>query len=162
MLQICQNIKKIRKLKGFTQDTMAQKLAVTRSTYRNWEEETEPDLATIKTIARVLDVPAWTLLEGIIEFEANKKPGTKPGKQSLPINSDAGVQNPSIDAATLETLVVFLLRIRKGEYDDVNSEEVVELFWREHTARLLDLAKNIQTGKRKRGKGKSVDSSVDS
>jgi transcriptional regulator with XRE-family HTH domain len=58
---------------------MAEKMRITRSTYRNYEENTEPDLATIRTIAAALEIPAWTLLKGIIEFTnvpENEKSGS--------------------------------------------------------------------------------------
>lgn len=138
---------------------MADKLSVTRSTYRNWEEKTEPDLATIKTIAGILEVPVWTLLKGVLEPGEIEKPSEVEGQSSLvndpETNYDAGAQTPSIDVPTLETLVEFLMRLRLGEYDGRTVDEVTELFWRERTAKILNRAKSTRTGKDKTGKVKS-------
>lgn len=58
---------------------MAELLEVKRTSYRNWEENTEPSLTTIKSIANVLEIPAWKLLDGIIDFSdalGQKKSGS--------------------------------------------------------------------------------------
>jgi transcriptional regulator with XRE-family HTH domain len=68
-LQICENIRLAREEKGFSQTKMADLLNVSRTTYRNWEEETEPSLTIIKSIATALEVSPLVLLKGIIEPE---------------------------------------------------------------------------------------------
>lgn len=73
MLQICQNIRRERDLKGFTQQEMADKLKVERATYKNWEDKTEPNLSMIKTIAQELEIPAWKLLKGVIDFTEKER-----------------------------------------------------------------------------------------
>jgi transcriptional regulator with XRE-family HTH domain len=100
-LQICQNIRQVRVLKGYSQQEIADKMEVTRSTYRNWEENTEPDLATIRTIASVLGVPAYTLLKGIIEFKED------PEKFSLNDSGEGEYKKagPSQNPADLLTLI---------------------------------------------------------
>lgn len=85
----------------------------------------------------------------------NKKPSKTEGAVSEPsISYGAYAENLSIDVPTLEALVVFLFRIRLGEYDGRTEKEVTELFWRERTQRILDRAKSIQTGKHKSGRAK--------
>lgn len=68
-MQICQNIKQARVSSGLTQDEIADKLGTKRSTYKNWEDATEPSLSIIKAIAGHLGVPAYKLLIGVIDFE---------------------------------------------------------------------------------------------
>lgn len=79
MLQICQNIKEIRKSKQLSQETVAERMGLKRDTYKNWEIDTEPDLATIKTIAAAIGVPAYTLLKDIIDYSnaAETRPDVK-------------------------------------------------------------------------------------
>lgn len=71
MLQICSNIKQAREAKGFSQQKMADLMGIERSTYKNWEDKTEPSLSILKTIATILEVPAASLLVGVVEFGAN-------------------------------------------------------------------------------------------
>ncbi|MEO6547476.1 MAG: helix-turn-helix transcriptional regulator [Ferruginibacter sp.] len=62
MLQICENIKQARISSDKTQDEMAALLKVSRSTYQNWERETEPAVATLREIAQILNIPLGKLL----------------------------------------------------------------------------------------------------
>lgn len=79
MLQLCYNIRQARTSKNLSQIEMAKRLGVKRTTYRNWEETTEPDLTILKSIAKALDVPAYTLLKGVIDFTGKETSGlTKP------------------------------------------------------------------------------------
>lgn len=68
MLQICSNIKQARLSRKVSQGFIAKKMNIERNTYKNWEINTEPSLSTIKTIAKILEVPAMSLLTGLIEF----------------------------------------------------------------------------------------------
>lgn len=104
----------------------------------------------------MLDVPAHTLLSGVIDFVENKNPPVAEGLMlNEPVtNFGAVAETPAIDAPTLEMLVVFLIRIRQGLYDGRSEQEVTELFWRERTARILSRAKNTQTEKRSKDKVK--------
>lgn len=47
---------------------MADRLGVSRTSYANWEKETEPDLATINNIARHMGVSPLQLLVGVLDF----------------------------------------------------------------------------------------------
>ena len=69
-----ENIKKYRKEKGFSQETLAQELNVVRQTISKWEKGVSvPDAEMLTKISEVLDVPVMTLLGGIPE-EANESP----------------------------------------------------------------------------------------
>lgn len=58
------NIKRIRKSKGLTQNQLSEKLEVAEVTIRKWENgEREPNLETIRKIANTLEVPLGELIE---------------------------------------------------------------------------------------------------
>lgn len=60
-----ENIKKYRKEKGFSQETLAQELGVVRQTVSKWEKNLSvPDAEMLTKISEVLDVPVMTLLGG--------------------------------------------------------------------------------------------------
>jgi transcriptional regulator with XRE-family HTH domain len=67
MLQLFENIKQARLNKGFTQQYVADKLKVKRTTYANWEVETEPDLTKIMEISQILEVGFDQLIHGKVE-----------------------------------------------------------------------------------------------
>lgn len=68
------NIRILRKEKGFTQETFAQQLNVVRQTVSKWEKGTSvPDAEMLSTISEVLEVPVSTLLGSIPEPETEKK-----------------------------------------------------------------------------------------
>lgn len=55
-------------LSGASQQVIAERMGIDRDTYKNWEGTTEPDLATIKTIAAAIGIPPYRLLMDIIDF----------------------------------------------------------------------------------------------
>ncbi|MBJ7686983.1 helix-turn-helix domain-containing protein [Weissella confusa] len=60
-----EQLAKLRKAKGFSQETLAQKLFMTRQAISKWETgEATPDLEKIQLIAEALDVTAEDLLFG--------------------------------------------------------------------------------------------------
>lgn len=68
-----ENIKKYRKEKGFSQETLAQELSVVRQTVSKWEKGLSvPDAEMLTKISEVLDVPVMTLLGGIPEETEEK------------------------------------------------------------------------------------------
>lgn len=77
MSQICQNIKEAREAKKWSQQKLSDELGIERSTYKNWEYTTEPPLSIIKTIAEKLEIPAYKLLEGVIDFSEALVPRPK-------------------------------------------------------------------------------------
>jgi transcriptional regulator with XRE-family HTH domain len=56
MLQIHQKIEQARVSAGLTQDEMAERLGIKRTTYQYWEQKT-PSIDKIKEVARVLNLP---------------------------------------------------------------------------------------------------------
>ena len=51
----CKNLKEARKLCGFTQKKVAEKLAVVESCYANWEQgRTEPNIDMLRNYAQFL------------------------------------------------------------------------------------------------------------
>ena len=69
------NLKRLRKAKNITQDTVAQALHVTRQTVSGWETgRTQPDLDTLSELARVLEADIHELIYGV-------KPGCYPRYQ---------------------------------------------------------------------------------
>ncbi len=57
------NLKEIRKTKGYTQEELAIKLNVVRQTVSKWEKGLSvPDVETLSKIAEILDVDVSTLL----------------------------------------------------------------------------------------------------
>ena len=68
-----ENIKKYRKEKGFSQETLAQELNVVRQTVSKWEKGLSvPDAEMLTRIAEVLDVPVIMLLGGDAEKQTER------------------------------------------------------------------------------------------
>ena len=62
-----ENLKKIRKDKGYTQETLAEKLNVVRQTVSKWEKGLSlPDVDMLSKIVNVLETDANILLDGQI------------------------------------------------------------------------------------------------
>lgn len=73
ILKVGNNIKKYRELKGFTQNEMANKLNLNRSTYSNYENNMrEPTSRTLEDIALILDIDVMDLLYNTNRKETNK------------------------------------------------------------------------------------------
>ncbi|MBQ0087944.1 MAG: helix-turn-helix transcriptional regulator, partial [Prevotellaceae bacterium] len=68
-----ENIKTLRKQKGFSQETLAQQLNVVRQTVSKWEKGySVPDAEMLNTLSELFEVPVSTLLGGTIP-EAEKQ-----------------------------------------------------------------------------------------
>ena len=68
-----ENLKAMRKAKGYTQEELAIKLNVTRQTISKWEKGLSvPDVDFLFKIADVLETSVGTLLGGAIMDEVNK------------------------------------------------------------------------------------------
>ena len=62
-MQVAENIKKLRELKGYSQEYMAEKIGISRGTYSNMEtNEKSLTFEGIEKIATVLDVSPLDLL----------------------------------------------------------------------------------------------------
>lgn len=72
MSQICQNIRQARLNKGLSQQKVADLLHEKRTTYANWENETEPELTKIREIAKVLGVSFTSIVDSKIEPATSK------------------------------------------------------------------------------------------
>lgn len=69
-----QNLKMIRKSKGFTQKQIADVLGIDKSTYSGYEiGKRSPDVDKIKQLANALGVTGDELLDINVDLETNKK-----------------------------------------------------------------------------------------
>ena len=67
-----ENLKAVRKAKGYTQEELAIKLNVVRKTVSKWEKGLSvPDADVLSRIADVLDTKVSVLLGGSVKEEAN-------------------------------------------------------------------------------------------
>lgn len=67
-----QNLRKIRKQKGFSQETLAQRLNVVRQTVSKWEQGISvPDAEMLIRLAEVLDTDVGSLLGTAAEAEVS-------------------------------------------------------------------------------------------
>lgn len=95
-LQICQNIRNARELAELTQEEIAVKIGVGRSTYAGWEKNIEPNLATLSKISEVTGVPLTDLIKTDTESYTEKRRKLKndlSAKDDLPVfvgNTRAG------------------------------------------------------------------------
>ncbi|MFP5471924.1 MAG: helix-turn-helix domain-containing protein [Bacteroidia bacterium] len=63
-MKIGENVRKIRELRGFSQEYVANKLGVSQKTYSNWESEnTKLDLSKLMSVADVLNVDPIDILK---------------------------------------------------------------------------------------------------
>ncbi|GEM_PF-363478 len=78
-----ENIKALRKQKGYTQETFAQELNVVRQTVSKWEKGySVPDAVMLEKIAELLEVPVGELL-GDTEMKIEEKSDLKQISQQL-------------------------------------------------------------------------------
>ena len=63
MSAVAENLKRVRRLRGVSQDALAKQLFVTRQAISNWENgKTQPDLDMLEKIAHALDVDMTELI----------------------------------------------------------------------------------------------------
>ena len=87
----CDNLKTIRKEKGFTQEELAIKLNVVRQTVSKWEKGLSvPDADMLKRIADVLEVGVSELLGADIKSDNNTN---EVAKQLAKISEQMAIQN---------------------------------------------------------------------
>jgi transcriptional regulator with XRE-family HTH domain len=79
-LQISQNIRQARLNSGLSQEAVADKLGVKRTTFANWEKDTEPEMTIIKSIAEILGVNYIDIIDSVIAPAENKPKGGAPKK----------------------------------------------------------------------------------
>ena len=73
-MKLGENILKLRKQQGLSQEQLSEKINVTRQTISNWElGETSPNPEQLKLLSKVLKVSIDTLLDNEIKEELMKK-----------------------------------------------------------------------------------------
>lgn len=86
-----ENLKSIRKSKGYTHEELAIKLNVVRQTVSKWEKGLSvPDADILVRIAEVLDTDVSVLLGGSVEKEADKD---AVAEQLAKISEQAAIKN---------------------------------------------------------------------
>ena len=80
MLQIHENIKQQRVLAGLSEDDMADRLGIGRSTYQYWERVT-PHLQKIKRVAIALNISLSVLTDEIFINDTNNSMANEPNNQ---------------------------------------------------------------------------------
>ena len=81
MAKVSKNIKKLRNERKLTQDSLAEKINVTRQTVSSWENDrTQPDIEMLETLANVFEVSLEEIIYGEkrnVGLEATKKDNRK-------------------------------------------------------------------------------------
>ena len=86
-----ENLKSIRKSKGYTQEELAIKMNVVRQTVSKWEKGLSvPDADILVRIAETLDTDVSVLLGGSVEKEADKD---AVAEQLAKISEQAAIKN---------------------------------------------------------------------
>lgn len=102
-----ENLKKIRKDKGYTQEILAEKLNVVRQTVSKWEKELSlPDVDMLSKIANVLETDVNILLDGQITTTDQ----SEIVKQLAKINEQLTIKNRRYKKI-MKTIAIILLII---------------------------------------------------
>ena len=102
-----ENLKKIRKDKGYTQETLAEKLNVVRQTVSKWEKGLSlPDVDMLSKIANVLETDVNILLDGQITTTDQ----SEIVKQLAKINEQLTIKNRRYKKI-MKTIAIILLII---------------------------------------------------
>ena len=128
-----ENLKTLRKQKGFTQEELAARLNIVRQTVSKWEKGLSvPDAELLTRLAEVLEVPVSTLLGSAIPDD--KEPDDI-ARQLARINEQLAVKNrrPSAAAVLIAVVVIYLLLIAvsiiafdKFRVDDPGTAQVTD------------------------------------
>lgn len=103
------NLKELRKSKGFTQEELATKINVVRQTVSKWEKGfSVPDADTLQKIADVLEVEVSQLLGAKIETEASKN---EIAEQLSRINEQLVIKNRRAKKIWTAVCVILLLPV---------------------------------------------------
>lgn len=111
-----ENLKTLRRQKGFTQEELAARLNVVRQTVSKWEKGLSvPDAELLTRLAEVLEVPVSTLLGSAIPDD--KEPDDI-ARQLARINEQLAVKNRrsrriwrTVAAVLIAVVVIYLLLI---------------------------------------------------
>lgn len=133
-----ENIKNLRKNKGYTQEELANKLNVVRQTISKWEKGySVPDAEMLKKLAEILDTDVSQLLGSTIEQNANVD---EIAEQLARINEQLVIKNrrsrriwKTIGIVFLIAVIINLLLVITGiigfekfEFSDTYIEEYTE------------------------------------
>lgn len=114
------NIKAIRKQKGYSQETLANQLNVVRQTVSKWENgQSVPDADMLEKIANLFEVPVNELLGNISQKETTENGYDEVAKQLAILNEQLAKQSRgrkrtvkivliSISAIILATIVFYI------------------------------------------------------
>ena len=133
-----ENLKAMRKAKGYTQEELAIKINVVRQTVSKWEKGLSvPDADVLSQIAEVLDTKVSVLLGGTIMEEADKD---AVAEQLAKISEQLAIKNRRSKAIwkaigmivlaimLLNILAVTLFRANtSNEFDVNNSHSMIEI-----------------------------------
>ena len=133
-----ENLKAMRKAKGYTQEELAIKINVVRQTVSKWEKGLSvPDADMLSQIAEVLDTKVSVLLGGTIMEEADKD---AVAEQLAKISEQLAIKNRRSKAIwktigmivlaimLLNILAITLFRINtSNEFDVNNSHSMIEI-----------------------------------
>ena len=133
-----ENLKAMRKAKGYTQEELAIKINVVRQTVSKWEKGLSvPDADVLSQIAEVLDTKVSVLLGGTIMEEADKD---AVAEQLAKISEQLAIKNRRSKAICktigmivlaimlLNILAVTLFRVNtSNEFDANNSHSMLEI-----------------------------------
>ena len=133
-----ENLKAMRKAKGYTQEELAIKINVVRQTVSKWEKGLSvPDADVLSQIAEVLDTKVSVLLGGTITEETDKDAAAE---QLAKISEQLAIKNRRSKAIwktigmivlaimILNILAVTLFRINtSNEFDANNSHSMIEI-----------------------------------
>ena len=74
-MNISEKILMLRKKEGLSQESLAEKLNITRQTVSNWESgQTTPDIMQAKALAKIFKISLDDLTDNKIEFEFKDNP----------------------------------------------------------------------------------------
>lgn len=133
-----ENLKAMRKAKGYTQEELAIKINVVRQTVSKWEKGLSvPDADVLSQIAEVLDTKVSVLLGGTITEETDKD---AVAEQLAKISEQLAIKNRRSKAIwktigmivlaimLLNILAVTLFRVNtSNEFDVNNSHSMLEI-----------------------------------
>ena len=133
-----ENLKAMRKAKGYTQEELAIKINVVRQTVSKWEKGLSvPDADMLSQIAEVLDTKVSVLLGGTITEETDR---VAVAEQLAKISEQLAIKNRRSKAIwktigmivlaimLLNILAITLFRINtSNEFDVNNSHSMIEI-----------------------------------
>ena len=129
-----ENLKAMRKAKGYTQEELAIKINVVRQTVSKWEKGLSvPDADVLSQIAEVLDTKVSVLLGGTITEETDKD---AVAEQLAKISEQLAIKNRRSKAIWktigMIVLAIILLNIlavtlTSNEFDANNSHSMIEI-----------------------------------